>query len=66
MNDPDPAGADAVSSPCVGICASDCEGICVGCFRSRAEIAVWGVMSERQRREIMDQVLPLRRQRYFD
>ncbi len=50
----------AVSSPCIGICSLDPAGHCRGCLRTRAEIAGWMGMSEHQRRQLMQDVLPLR------
>jgi iron complex transport system substrate-binding protein len=35
------AGEVIVQSPCVGICRLDANGVCVGCWRSIAEIAAW-------------------------
>jgi len=50
----------ALSSPCVGVCALDADGHCSGCGRSLDEIARWPRMSDRQRRELVEQVLPER------
>ena len=36
-------------SPCVGVCQLDAHDRCVGCARSRAEIAAWGSMTPQQR-----------------
>jgi hypothetical protein len=48
------------SSPCTGLCRIDeFSGLCVGCSRTRAEIAGWRAMSETERRAIMA-VLPQR------
>ncbi|SDN02308.1 hypothetical protein SAMN05216360_105108 [Methylobacterium phyllostachyos] len=42
------------SSPCTKVCVLDARtGLCCGCGRTRDEIAVWGGMSEAQRRTIM-------------
>jgi len=38
-----------VSSPCVNRCQVDRHGICLGCFRSRDEIARWTQMSDREK-----------------
>ncbi|MDP8985099.1 MAG: DUF1289 domain-containing protein [Pseudomonadota bacterium] len=32
-------------SPCINVCALDSYGICVGCYRTMAEIAGWGQMN---------------------
>ena len=32
-------------SPCISVCQmDDLDGVCVGCYRTRAEIAAWGSM----------------------
>jgi predicted Fe-S protein YdhL (DUF1289 family) len=36
-------------SPCVGVCQLDAHDRCLGCARSRAEIAAWGSMTPEQR-----------------
>ena len=30
-----------VPSPCVGICCIGGDGLCFGCFRTRAELSAW-------------------------
>ena len=36
-----------VPSPCISVCQMDAlDGICVGCHRTRAEIAAWGSMDQ--------------------
>lgn len=42
------------SSPCIDICDLDApNGTCLGCARDAREIACWGALNERERREIM-------------
>ncbi|WP_336486237.1 DUF1289 domain-containing protein [Methylobacterium nigriterrae] len=42
------------SSPCTKVCVLDAAtGLCRGCGRTRNEIALWGSLSEPQRRAIM-------------
>ncbi|GJE42475.1 DUF1289 domain-containing protein [Methylobacterium soli] len=42
------------SSPCTKVCVLDAAtGLCEGCGRTRDEIALWGSLSEAQRRSIM-------------
>jgi predicted Fe-S protein YdhL (DUF1289 family) len=37
---------DALPSPCISVCQMDPQdGVCVGCYRTRAEIAAWRSMS---------------------
>jgi len=38
-----------VVSPCTGVCALDNHDVCVGCFRSRDEIAGWIRMTDVER-----------------
>jgi len=42
-----------VTSPCVGICALDADGYCIGCFRSGTELADWAYASEDAKRAIL-------------
>nr|WP_072754923.1 DUF1289 domain-containing protein [Thermomonas hydrothermalis] len=49
-----------ISSPCIRVCRLDAEGLCVGCHRSREEIAAWMRWSEAQRRLFMETVLRAR------
>lgn len=42
------------SSPCTKVCVLDGpSGLCVGCGRTRDEIASWGTLSEPQRLAVM-------------
>jgi uncharacterized protein len=52
-----------ILSPCIGICRLGEDGYCEGCLRSGDEIARWVGMGERERRRILDEVLPLREER---
>jgi predicted Fe-S protein YdhL (DUF1289 family) len=41
-------------SPCVKICVVDpASGLCIGCGRTVAEIAVWSELADEERRAIM-------------
>ena len=43
-----------VDSPCLGICQLDLvSDLCVGCFRTRDEVAVWGAASDEVKQEIL-------------
>ncbi|MEM6386713.1 MAG: DUF1289 domain-containing protein [Pseudomonadota bacterium] len=45
---------DEVESPCVKICVLHPEAdICIGCYRTRHEIAGWSRMSRDERRALM-------------
>ncbi|MFT4716728.1 MAG: putative Fe-S protein YdhL (DUF1289 family) [Paracoccaceae bacterium] len=49
-----------IDSPCVKICViHEGSGICIGCNRTRFEIAGWSRMTPQERTEIM-QALPER------
>lgn len=43
----------AVASPCVRNCCLDDQDICLGCFRSLAEIVGWGGADDLERRAIV-------------
>jgi len=45
--------SEVVKSPCVSICALDEDDICVGCYRSGAEISLWGGMSASEKRDVI-------------
>ena len=45
---------EEIESPCVKICVLHPEaGICLGCYRTRAEIAGWSRLSREERRAVM-------------
>jgi predicted Fe-S protein YdhL (DUF1289 family) len=52
-----------ILSPCTGICRLGEDGYCEGCLRSGEEIARWVGMGERERRRIVEDVLPVREKR---
>ena len=42
-------------SPCVSICQMDAyDGVCVGCYRTRAEIASWPSMDQDDQMLLLD------------
>lgn len=46
-----------VPSPCVGICRMDAaDRWCVGCLRSRQEIAAWGQLTPLEQRALWAQL----------
>lgn len=52
---------DEIESPCVKICVLHPEAdICIGCYRTRHEIAGWSRLSRQDRRDLMD-LLPERK-----
>lgn len=49
-----------IESPCIKICVIHQEaGVCVGCHRTRGEIAAWSRMTPQARSDVMAQ-LPAR------
>lgn len=53
----------AVLSPCIGVCTLNDNGLCDGCHRTSAEIARWSQMSDDERLQLMETVLPARESR---
>lgn len=46
-----------IDSPCTGVCQLDpASGLCLGCLRSRDEIACWGSATDIQRLKILDTI----------
>jgi predicted Fe-S protein YdhL (DUF1289 family) len=56
--------ADAIASPCVGVCTLGPGDICIGCLRTSAEIGNWLNLTHQQRSHIMAQ-LPQRLETLF-
>lgn len=58
-----PPPRPAIATPCVKTCMVDGEsGLCLGCYRTLAEIARWGALSDAERARLMAE-LPSRRTR---
>jgi hypothetical protein len=52
-----------IATPCIQVCTVDGKsGLCLGCFRTLAEIARWSKFSEDERTMLME-TLPARRSR---
>ncbi len=46
---------EEIESPCVKVCVLHPEaGICLGCYRTRAEIAGWSRLTREARRAVME------------
>jgi len=63
---PGSLGVNPVSpatSPCIGLCRLDSDGLCEGCLRTGEEIGAWSRMGEEQRRALMEDVLQQRQGR---
>ena len=47
MSTSDKPEAIKLPSPCISVCQMDAsDGVCVGCYRTRAEIATWSSMDQ--------------------
>ncbi len=53
MSRPDAAGRRRVGSPCVSVCLLDGNDVCVGCFRTAAEITDWVMLDDEARRQVI-------------
>ena len=40
-------------SPCISVCVLDDQDICMGCYRSAAEITDWFMATDEQKREFL-------------
>jgi predicted Fe-S protein YdhL (DUF1289 family) len=48
------AAPRSIATPCVQVCVVDGEsGLCLGCYRTLAEVAGWGCLTDTERRAIM-------------
>ena len=55
MSTSDKPEAIKVPSPCISVCQmDDLSGLCVGCYRTRAEIATWGSMDQNDQMLLLD------------
>lgn len=43
-----------IESPCIKICQSDINGLCIGCRRTKDEIGDWRKYTDEQRQEILN------------
>lgn len=43
----------SIATPCVNVCVIGASSLCLGCYRTLAEIGGWGGFSDAQRAEIM-------------
>jgi predicted Fe-S protein YdhL (DUF1289 family) len=55
MTSSDKPFATKLPSPCVSICQMDPQdGVCIGCYRTRAEIAAWRSMDQNDQLVLLD------------
>lgn len=60
---PAPAPPRPIKTPCVQVCTVDApSGLCLGCYRTLAEIAGWARLTDADRDRVMAD-LPVRRGR---
>lgn len=57
------SSTQAVLTPCIGVCDLAADGLCEGCHRNTSEIARWSQMSNQERLQLMECVLPERESR---
>lgn len=43
-----------VKSPCIDVCKLDEHNICIGCWRTLEEIAVWSKLNEQQKITVLE------------
>ena len=47
--------AAKLPSPCISVCQMDpSDGVCLGCYRTRGEIACWRSMDEADKLKLLD------------
>jgi len=51
------------TNPCIGVCMTDDDGICVGCFRSQEERASWYEETNEWREQVLT-ILKEREEKY--
>lgn len=58
---PDGNQSCVIKSPCINVCRVEAaQDVCIGCYRTLAEIACWQQMSDAERDRVFE-VLPARR-----
>ncbi|ACI99625.1 DUF1289 domain-containing protein [Rhodospirillum centenum] len=48
-----------VENPCVKLCKFDARGMCLGCFRDKAEVKGWKRLGEAERSAVLERIRPL-------
>ncbi|WP_372881801.1 DUF1289 domain-containing protein [Psychromonas sp.] len=43
-----------IKSPCIAACSLNKDKVCLGCFRSLAEISLWGQADQEQKIKILN------------
>lgn len=45
--------SSTIDSPCIGVCAVNADNICLGCYRSLAEIGAWLHLDDPARADVL-------------
>lgn len=45
---------ESPASPCISVCALDEDDVCMGCYRTAAEITEWFMASDAEKRLILE------------
>ena len=51
-HDHDKGVITAVDTPCIGVCSTTFDDVCIGCGRTFFEVAQWAVMTVEQKEEV--------------
>ncbi|MFC2113843.1 DUF1289 domain-containing protein [Bacteroidota bacterium] len=49
-----------IKSPCINVCTYDENKICLGCKRSEIEIIDWDILSNDQKKKVIDNTMARR------
>ena len=44
-----------ISNPCKSICKV-VDGVCIGCFRTEEEIDTWPILTNEEKKEVIDRI----------
>ena len=59
ISEPDPLKAVTapVDSPCIGVCSTTFDDVCIGCGRTVSEVAQWAVMADDQKELVWQRIV---------
>ncbi|MBZ2207185.1 DUF1289 domain-containing protein [Massilia sp. R798] len=59
ISEPDPLKtvAAASDSPCVGVCSTTYDDVCIGCGRTVSEVAQWAVMTDDHKQLVWQRIV---------
>jgi uncharacterized protein len=52
-----------IKSPCQLICTYDSDNVCVGCFRSTAEVTNWDNYTEDEKKQVLQNIAKRREEK---